>query len=151
MKAARDPVRPRPPRQLEAIEQAALVRWSHKSAVRALMPALRWLHHSPNGGKRDSFVGGQMRSLGAKKGFPDLILPVRSGDHPGLVIEMKSPNGRGRLSEEQFEWLAHFREQGWMVEKATTCYQGRDIICAYFGLDPAKVPPLDQPQPVEPD
>lgn len=79
-------------------------------------PELRWLHHSPNGGKRDVRVAQQLKRMGVKKGFPDLILPVRRGDKPGLVIEMKF--GEGKTSPEQKEWLAHFSAQGWEVSVA---------------------------------
>lgn len=127
-------------RRLEEIEQAKVIKWSHKVEVRAAMPALRWLHHSPNGGKRDAVTGGQMKALGVKPGFPDLILPVRSLDHPGLVIEMKSDTGRP--TPEQKEWLAHFEQQGWQHHIARSAEEARQILCFYLGHDPATVPPL---------
>lgn len=125
----------------EEIEQARVIRWSHKVAVREHMPALRWLHHSPNGGQRDAFTGAQMRALGVKRGWPDLILPVRSLDHPGLVIEMKSATGT--TSAEQKEWLAHFEEQGWRVEIARSAQEARSVLCQYLGTNPDEMPPLD--------
>lgn len=108
--------------------------------VRAVLPDLRWLHHSPNGGKRDAFTGAQMRALGVKKGFPDLILPVRSGDCAGLIIEMKS--AIGRLSPEQKEWQAHFAAQGWTFAVARSAQEARTELCLYLGIKTDCVPPL---------
>ena len=127
--------------RLEEIEQAKVVRWSHRRPVRELFPGLRWLHHSPNGGKRNGMTGAQMTALGTKKGFLDLILPVHQDNWLGLVIEMK--HGKGKATDEQEEWLAHFTEQGWRV---SVCYSGEEAradLCRYFGIDPDAAPALD--------
>ena len=128
-------------KRTEEIEQAKVIKWSHRAAVRALMPSLRFLHHSPNGGKRDAFTGAQMKALGVKAGFPDLILPVRAGQCPGLVIEMKSEDGR--TSDSQDEWLAHFDSQGWGTKIARSADEARTILCLYLGFDPSACPSLD--------
>ena len=107
-------------RSSEAIEQANLVRWSHRRDVRERFPELKWLYHTPNGGLRDKVSAGQMVALGVKRGVPDLTLPIRRGDAAGLVIEMKSDDGR--LSREQEEWLAHYEAQGW---KTAVCRSAR--------------------------
>lgn len=127
-------------KRLEEIEQARLVKWSHKVSVRELMPALRWMHHSPNGGKRDAVTGGQMKALGTKPGFPDLIIPARTTQCVGLVIEMKSADGRA--TPEQKEWLAHFEGQGWHTDICRSADEARATICHYFGLNPDACPPL---------
>jgi hypothetical protein len=129
--------------RLEEIEQAKVVKWSHKRPVRALMPALSWLHHSPNGLKRSAFTGAQAKALGVKKGFPDLILPVRqlSGPYEGLVIEMKF--GKGKETDEQKDWLAHFVTQGWSVNTCYSAEGARATLCAYLGVRPDEAPPLD--------
>lgn len=124
----------------EEIEQARLIKWSHLTAARALMPALRWLHHSPNGGKRDAVTGGQMKALGVKRGFPDLILPVQSGPHPGLIIEMKSDTGT--TTPEQKDWIAHFEAQGWQTRLARSAQEARTTLCLYLNTNPDDAPPL---------
>lgn len=124
----------------EEIEQAKLIKWSHRVAVRNLMPALRWLHHSPNGGKRDAVTGGQMKALGVKPGFPDLVLPVRTLTHTGLVIEMKSDIGRP--TPEQKEWLEHFEREQWHVTIARSADEARAVLCDYLGQDHLLAPPL---------
>lgn len=129
------------PARAEEIEQARVIKWSHRVPVRTILPALKWLHHSPNGGKRDGFTGAQMKALGTKAGFPDLILPVRSGSCPGLVIEMKS--AKGTTSPAQEEWLDHLASEGWATAVARTAEGARSILCEYLGQHPSTVPPLE--------
>lgn len=124
----------------EAREQSRLIIWSHRKSVRDLMPDLKWLHHSPNGEKRDIRTGNKLKALGVKRGFPDLILPVSSGFSSGLVIEMKS--AIGRTSPEQKEWLAHFEAQKWQVEIARSAQEAREMICRYLGTRPQDAPEL---------
>jgi len=125
----------------EEREQARLIKWTHKVAVRAVLPQLRWLHHSPNGGKRDAITGGQMKALGTKPGFPDLILPVRSGEQIGLVIEMKSATGS--TTTEQKEWLANFAAQGWSTAVCRSAADAREALLDYFGVSHDGAPPLE--------
>jgi hypothetical protein len=125
----------------EEIEQARVIRWSHRREVRELMPELRWLHHSPNGGKRSAFTGAQMTALGVKRGFPDLILPVATPHAPGLAIEMKSDNGR--LSIDQTEWLAHYKSQGWITHVCRSAEEAREALCNFFSILPGACPALD--------
>jgi hypothetical protein len=122
----------------EEIEQARLVRWSHRATVRERLPLLAFLHHSPNGGRRDGFTGAQMKALGVKAGFPDLILPVAS---PPLAIEMKTATGR--TSPEQDAWIAALRASGWACHVARSAAEARDIIIRHLGADPARVPGLE--------
>jgi len=105
------------------------------------MPALRWLHHSPNGGRRDAFTGAQMKALGVKPGFPDLILPARAGDSTGLIVEMKSDTGRA--SDAQKEWIEHFKAQGWETTIARSASEARTILCEYLGITTDSAPALD--------
>lgn len=129
--------------QAEAIEQARLLKWSHRVDVRALMPDLRWLHHSPNGGKRDALTGATMKAMGVKPGFPDLILPTACNPiYPaGLVIELKQ--GRGRASGEQDEWMQHFEKNGWCVELCYGSDEARLVILNFFRVDASTAPGFD--------
>lgn len=127
-------------RRSEEVEQSLFIRWTHRKEVRELMPALRWLHHSPNGGQRDGFTGAQMTALGVKRGWPDLVLPASNGTHPGLVIEMKSDSGRA--TTEQAEWLAHFTAQGWRTDICRSAEEARETVCNYFSISLASAPAL---------
>ncbi len=135
------PTARKPTARVEEAEQARVIKWSHRKPVRDLMPMLAFLHHSPNGGKRDGFTGAQMKALGTKPGFPDLILPVRSGKYPGLVIEMKSATGK--LTDEQSTWLDHLANEGWATAVARSADAARDILCEYLGQNPDAAPALD--------
>lgn len=131
----------------EEREQARLIRWSHRITVRAVMPDLAWLHHSPNGGKRDAFTGAQMTALGVKSGFPDLILPVKRTVEghvfSGLAIEMKSEGGRVMVA--QAAWIDHLTANGWFCCVCRSAELARDLICTYLGTDPDKIEPLAPP------
>lgn len=126
----------------EEREQARLIRWSHRPDVRAWGP-LAWLHHSPNGGQRSGFTGAQIKALGCKPGFPDLILPVPSPDarYTGLAIEMKAPTGR--TTPEQDAWLDRLARSGWATAVARSAADARLVLCRYLDLDPARVPQLE--------
>lgn len=126
----------------EEIEQARFVRWTHLASVRAIAPMLRWLHHSPNGGRRDGLTGGQMKALGTKPGFPDLILPVRTDAHTGLAIEFKAPDGSGRLSPLQSDWLAHLEAQGHKTAVVTSADDARTLTLGYLGVPVEAAPAL---------
>ena len=127
-------------KRVEEIEQARVVKWSHRKAVRDLMPALRWMYHTPNGGARSPIAGAQMTALGVKRGVPDLILPVASRNSPGLVIEMKSDTGR--LSPEQTEWIEHYKEQGWTTHVCRSAEEAREALCNYLSILPGTCPAL---------
>lgn len=93
-------------------------------ALAARYPALNWLFHPANGGKRDKRAAALMAAQGVRRGVPDLILPVSMmkaeegerfpGDYfTGFVTELKiAPN---RATPEQRAWIAHFETQGWYV------------------------------------
>ena len=68
------------------------------------------LHHSPNGGYRNSIEGALFKAMGTRAGFPDLILLEPHGGHPFLAIEMKS--GKGRQTEYQKQYEAILKKVG---------------------------------------
>ena len=93
----------------EEHEQQAVIEWA--CWMMGKYPELRWLYHTPNGGKRDKATAATLKSIGVKAGVPDLCLPVARGGYHGLYIEMKADGGR--TSAEQREWLEGLREQGY--------------------------------------
>lgn len=52
---------------------------------------------------------------GYQKGQPDLIVHQRSGNFSGLVIELKTPTGKGVISNEQRQWLDDMAYAGYRV------------------------------------
>jgi hypothetical protein len=145
-KGAKDPVNFMESKGLEIIkttearEQARLVAWTHKKAVRELMPELRWLYHAANGEKRDKFTAGKLKAMGVVPGVPDLTLPVKRPTFTGLIIEMKSATGS--LSSEQKEWRDHYLSQGWEFYICRSAEEGRFALCEYLGVLPENVPEL---------
>jgi len=92
----------------------ALIEWAgYKEAE---MPALRLLHHVPNGGKMPPGSAGKLKGMGMKRGVPDLVLPVPRGSYHGLYLELKSPSGRVRATQRW--WLQALAEEGYGVEVA---------------------------------
>lgn len=126
--------------RVEEAEQARFIVWTHKRAVRALMPDLKYIHHSPNGGMRNAFTGAQMKALGTKAGFPDLMMPSRQGHCPGLVMEFKRDDPKSTTTEDQDSWLEHFLAQGWAVAVVRSAEEARNCTLSFFGLETA--PPM---------
>ncbi len=114
--------------QHERAEAIALVR----------LVAGRWwapaLHHSPNEDlhkiKRQLAV-----AMGAKRGFPDYVLIVKSGPFVGCAVELKRPKPYGRKpTPEQATWLDHFERQGWQARVGYGADDALAILDAYIAL-----------------
>lgn len=117
----------------EEREQARFIKWTHRPDVRKDAPALRWMFHCPNGGKRDAITGGQMRALGVKPGVPDLLMPVRSDRDNGLALEFKSATGQ--TTDTQDEWLLHLKAQGWLVGVVRSADEARAWVQLYLDVE----------------
>ena len=72
----------------ESGHQEALFSWAGYNMQR--MPELEYLHHVPNGGKRDKATAIALKRQGVKAGVPDVVLPVPRGEYHGLYIELKA-------------------------------------------------------------
>ena len=105
--------------------------------MREIAPALRWMFHTPNGGKRDAITGGQIRALGVKPGVPDLLMPTVSGQDCGLALEFKS--AVGRMSPEQDERAEHLKLNGWLVLMVRSTDAARAAVMHYLDVE---LPPL---------
>lgn len=93
----------------ESIEQTYLFNWS--KGMEHFYPELFFMHHIPNGGKRDKVTAKKrLKAEGVKPGVPDVFLPVaRKGFH-GLYIEMKW--GENVPSDEQYKWIYGLLDYG---------------------------------------
>lgn len=99
----------------EGGHQEALFSWAAYQQGR--MPELEYLHHVPNGGKRDKATAAALKRQGVKAGVPDIMLPaVRAGYH-GLYIELKA--GKNTTTAKQKGWLSFLRQQGYFT---AVCY-----------------------------
>ena len=81
----------------EDTEQALFIQWCNRHED--IYPLLHYIHHIPNGGKRDP----KLKQMGVKRGVPDLSLPVPKGKYIGLYIEMKYKDNVP--TKEQIDWL----------------------------------------------
>lgn len=84
----------------------AVARWLDRH------PATRgaWLH-VPLGGARTSRTGAQLKAMGAKPGFPDVLLCRAAHNGMPCAIELKT--AKGKLSEAQKTWLHNLELLGW--------------------------------------
>lgn len=92
----------------------------------------------PNGSYKSPNQAKLFKAEGLRAGVPDLIFPVKSkdGKKVGLVIEMKRPDGKGKLSPAQVDFLTMFQEQGWATHVALTADEAWRIVCKHLGIKP---------------
>lgn len=105
----------------EAEGQTAVITWAKYHEWQ--YPALRWLHHIPNGGSRHPAEAVTLKRMGVKAGVPDLCLPFSSHGYHGLYIEMKSE--KGRVTALQKEWLEGLSKNGY---KTVVCFSAESAI-----------------------
>ena len=110
---------------------------SEDSEQIALVTALRlaklYFVHVPMGGARARGSGAVMRRLGARKGFPDVLIfdpppnalrkAVSEGGRqpPGVAIELKRADGGRGASQEQQRELAKLAKRGWLTAVCNGC------------------------------
>lgn len=128
------------PLPLEHGEQVALIDWANANLRQ--YPELRWLFAIPNGGKlpfhrnRKGQVTSRQRIKlvreGLRAGVADLMLPVPRGEFHGLFLELKrKPN---KVSDEQEEFLAFVKAQGYFTAVGWSFEEGRDFILQYLRM-----------------
>ena len=109
-------------------EQAALFQYA------SYQRGIEWslLFAIPNGGFRKIQTGIKLKRTGLKPGVPDIFLPVARRKYFGMFIEMKSE--KGRVQENQKEWHAALKAQGYQVEVCRGCDQAVKAIIDYLKL-----------------
>lgn len=115
---------------LEEGEQMALMEWAELEAVK--YPELEWLYHNANGELRNKVVAKKLKALGVKPGIPDLCLPVPRGGHHGLYIELKRPDGKGKISDAQMSCMEFLICQGYFVRVCHGYDEAVATILAYL-------------------
>lgn len=99
----------------EGGHQEALFEWAAYQAGR--MPELEFLHHVPNGGKRDKATAAALKRQGVRAGVPDIVLPAARAGWHGLYIELKA--GKNTTTGSQKRWLGYLCRQGYYT---AVCY-----------------------------
>lgn len=79
--------------------QISCVRWFEMQYPKYKM----LLHHSPNGGYRNSIEAAKFKRMGTRAGFPDLILLLKSKGFAYLAIELKTEKGRQSENQKSME------------------------------------------------
>lgn len=105
----------------EGTEQQAVIQWARIASGHC--PALKLLHHIPNGGSRNKREASKLKRMGVLAGVPDLHLPVASAGYSSLYIEMKYGDGRLLTSQKEFLIRAAYFHNFCVV-----CYTADDAI-----------------------
>lgn len=124
--------------QLHHEFQVALIK--HLKLHEGRFPDLELIHANPMGEKRDKGTGAKLKAEGAKKGIPDLFLPVATHfvecceqyiGYNGLYIEIKI--GKDDLSDVQKWWKERLERQGFDYYVARDMMETLNYIKAYLG------------------
>lgn len=115
----------------ETSEQQTVIEWCEWNSGRH--PELDLIYHIPNEGKRSSFKGAELRSIGLKAGVPDLCLPVPKGDYHALYIEMKKDN-KSRVRAEQKKWLENLNNQNNLAVVCRSADEAIKVLEKYLNL-----------------
>lgn len=112
----------------ESGNQEALFSWAELNVMR--MPELEFMHHVPNGGKRDRMTAIALKRQGVKAGVPDIVLPASRAGYHALYIELKA--GKNTATPKQKRWLKYLSDHGYYT---AICYGWRtaaDLITEYL-------------------
>ena len=112
----------------EEDEQMAAACWLDKNNI--------LYYHCPNGGKRNYVEACKLKAMGVKAGVPDICIPIPSGSHHGLYIELKRQDG-GKLSKMQATWLAAVTARGYLAKVANGCEEAKKIVSEYLSDEDA--------------
>lgn len=118
----------------ESGHQESLFIWAAYNMPR--MPELKFMHHVPNGGKRDAATATALKRQGVKAGVPDICLPAPRGGYHGLYIELKA--GRNTTTEKQREWLEYLKRQGYFTAVCYGWQSAAELVEKYL-LNPGKL------------
>lgn len=116
---------------LESDLQRAIFVW--RDTILPKHPCLEWMHHIGNGGYRSAREAQGLKQQGVKAGVLDLHLPVARGGYHGLMIELKTPNGKCLPpSKEQAAYMQFLTEQGYCARISNDFQEVKDIILEYL-------------------
>lgn len=87
-------------KQLEYEAQCRIFEWA--KYYESVYPEVALLNSSMNGVRLSPGLRVKTKKAGMKKGYPDILLPVKRGKYSGLYIELKI--GKNKATQEQ-EWF----------------------------------------------
>ena len=112
----------------ESGHQEALFSWAGYNTGR--MPELEYMHHVPNGGKRDAATAVALKRQGVKAGVPDIVLPAARAGYHGLYIELKA--GKNTTTKTQEKWLEHLTAAGYFTAVCYGWQKAAELIESYL-------------------
>ena len=118
------------PEPTEYDQQCSIFRFAEQMSTQ--YPELEMLVGSMNGVRLTIGQAVKAKKAGMKKGYPDILLPVKREPYSGLYIELKRDK-KSKVSVEQLWWLEQLRKQGFY---ATVCYgedEVKDLLIKYLG------------------
>jgi len=110
--------------------QITVLNWSMRQKYKG-RPIYDYLHHSPNGGKRNVREATNFKRMGTKKGCPDLILDISRGPYHGLRIEIKKDKS-SYPTREQKERIKTLNEEGYLAVVTKGLDETLDAIMNYI-------------------
>lgn len=120
------------PVQRERIEQKSVFTWAKWQPFNGGKLA-DYIHHSPNGGKRNEIAGRHFKEMGTMAGFPDLFLFVPKNGWHGLFIELKKKNAKqSDISDNQLAVLQRLESQGYCCKVCFGANEAIDTIKDYL-------------------
>lgn len=114
----------------EDTEQENVISWANWHLRE--YPELKWLHHIPNGGKRNKAEAARFKAQGVKAGVSDLFLPAAHGGYFGLYIEMKY--GKNKPTDQQKEFITDMQQAGYDARVAYSAQEAIEILQEYLML-----------------
>lgn len=123
------------PETSETTVQTNFFRWVNQNKDK--YKVLRYMWHTPNGGKRDARTSRVLKNMGISKGIPDVISikPFWCDDikYIGLAIEFKYEGNN--LSMEQREWQNRFMDCHFLYEVCYNSVDAINVIIRCYGLN----------------
>ena len=116
----------------ETTEQQWVIQWSQQPSVLEQYPELAMLYHIPNE-RADKVQAALLKSMGVKRGVPDLHLPIPSGGYHGLYIEMKALDGKP--AKDQLWWADHLKANGYAHAFCYGWQQATEVLKWYLNLN----------------
>ena len=119
---------------LEAWEQEQFFRWVYSHQIK--YPELQLVNGSMNGVRVSPKLRSKLKTQGLRSGVPDIDVPVKRGNCPGLRIEMKRVQG-GQVSKKQKRYHDLLRSQGYQVEVCRGWREAVAVLADYLDIDRA--------------
>lgn len=117
----------RPPNNspTEEVEQVKLVCWLVDNNIR---------HYSIPNGRGNVGENVRMNRMGQNAGVPDLCVPIPSGPHHSLYIELKRQKG-GFVRPQQRAWLEWLNSQGHLAVVCRGFEEAKRTVQEYLGWE----------------